>query len=1004
MSPHVFQQISPSLPLEVQNEILKQTYTSHLPDLDDVERNEENKANLRQLLITRRVSLGHHHLAALLPPMILHLKSLEHIREFFEDVWAFKRVFCRCCLSDPTSDCPHYDFCQLLGVDLVDSLGQLGKRSAGADSTSHHTLLDTVPDAVGPIQQAGEGPASLAMPSVVGQREPNRVLVPGGQRATMPGITSSPHPFMHPPTVQISFAFYQNLHTICISTPTHVGAMSQDTIAFYRHPPEPDCNSADNYHIWLTNLPSAGDNKGWIKSEHEMVGPWFEDVPSLRRVLLEHCRQERTTRLGLQNAFAHHHAGERGRKSLFVKCEDGLVGWQSAYVCRNLDGYRKDGVDLASDHEVNPFTGQLLPIYINHEYQILEECTPPLGDTNPEMSTDTYRLVVERAQRHADADVQVCTTVCCCHSPASHKSDMVALSLQPTPTTMDNLPPEIYAEIGKWTVISYEQELCQCHFPSSQPSQHISFLAITALHFFGPTYQNLELIKTLAPTALPYMTKLQELHIWVGALYQGLLLSQVVGWWSAGNGNNIQVLGIYAGQNMAGWNDTLCSGPWSQSSAWISPLQQFPFLTTLIITDAYFPYFFDPPLPHSQDLWPQDHFGALQTYVVTHPREMRSAELGSLEKLYTAIPTLQQVYYQYLATQFPTPGGAYFSHLTLSFKSGSGRLTMKTDNNAREYARQREDHGPFMSRHTLEFRYWQVGNSGKVMSTVGTLVVNMYLHHNTFCYSPSTVMFAAQTVLNIPELLSIIGEACCPSWQHYNYGGVLYNSDLSEVLALWRVSRNFYHHFVPRLTRTAISLTTAYQLACLFADVIAFEEKCCRCSLSGGHTSCKHVNFLNVYLLEVNMHHEIHNNARVWQLAQQAGCYMTGWLELNVVIDSDTSTTVLEPSDIGGCLTSARSQPSASRMSTCMAPEMSFYPNAHSILEVETWELCQQIGIIRSFRTVYYMHHIGEIFLAKWLQTNRNLCAFQMQTQCTHTRKIWTRLRGSKTTQMDRGE
>ncbi|KAI0666739.1 hypothetical protein C8Q78DRAFT_983345 [Trametes maxima] len=155
-------------------------------------------------------------------------------------------------------------------------------------------------------------------------------------------------------------------------------------------------------------------------------------------------------------------------------------------------------------------------------------------------------------------------------------------------------------------------------------------------------------------------------------------------------------------------------------------------------------------------------------------------------------------------------------------------------------------------------------------------------------------MSAAQTVLNMPELLSMIGEARCPSWQHYNYGGVLYNSDLSEVLALRTVSRNFYHHFVPHLSRTAISLATAYQLACLFSDVIAFEEKCCRCSLSGGHANRRHVNFLNIYLLEVDIHHENHNDARVWQLAQRAGRYMTGWSELNIVIDCDTSTTVLE--------------------------------------------------------------------------------------------------------------
>ncbi|KAI0640374.1 hypothetical protein C8Q79DRAFT_930661 [Trametes meyenii] len=78
---------------------------------------------------------------------------------------------------------------------------------------------------------------------------------------------------------------------------------------------------------------------------------------------------------------------------------------------------------------------------------------------------------------------------------------------------------------------------------------------------------------------------------------------------------------------------------------------------------------------------------------------MRSAELDSLEELYTAIPTLQQVYYQYLATQFPTPEGAHFSHLTLSFKSGSGHLTMKTDNDAREYARRNPDIHKYLDVH-----------------------------------------------------------------------------------------------------------------------------------------------------------------------------------------------------------------------------------------------------------------------------------------------------------------
>ncbi|KAI0646732.1 hypothetical protein C8Q79DRAFT_925451, partial [Trametes meyenii] len=345
-------------------------------DLDDVERNEENKANLRQLLIARRVSLGHHRLTAPLPPTILHLKSLERIREFFEDVWAFERVFCRCRLSDPASDRPHYDFCQLLGVDLADPWDDWANEALARTARRATPYLTQFRMLSVPFNRQGRGLHLLQCRRWWDGESPieflslvdNAVIPPFSHNAW---DYIPPHPFMHPPTAQISFAFYQNLHTICISTPTHVGAMSQDTIAFYRHPPEPDRNSADNYHIWLTNLPSAGDNKGGSSQSARWWG-----------------------------------LGERGRKSLFVKCEDGLVRWQSAYVCRNLDGYCKDGVDLAPDHEVNPFTGQLLPIYIDHEYQILEERTPPLGDTNPEMSTDTYRSVVERAQRHADADVQ----------------------------------------------------------------------------------------------------------------------------------------------------------------------------------------------------------------------------------------------------------------------------------------------------------------------------------------------------------------------------------------------------------------------------------------------------------------------------------------------------------------------------------------------------------------------------------------------------------------------
>ncbi|KAI0666724.1 hypothetical protein C8Q78DRAFT_1082643 [Trametes maxima] len=692
MSPFVFQQISPRLPLEVQTEILRCTYTSHLPDLDDVERNEENETNLRQLLIARMLSLGHHRLAAPLPPMILHLKTLERTQEFFEDVWAFEKVFCRCRLSDPASDRPHYNFCQLLGIELVDSWDDRKNEVLARKAHRATPYLTKFRMLSLPLEHHGrglhllqcrrwwEGESPIEFLSLVD----NTVITPHSRNAW---DYIPPYPLVHQPTAGISIAYYQNLHTICISTPTHAGVMSQNTVAFYQHPPEPAHNSVVNYRIWRAHLPSASDNVGWIASERLMVGPWFEDVPSLRRVLLEHRRQEGSSKLGLRNTFIHHRAGEQGRKSLFIMCEDGLVRWQSAYIGRNLDGYHEGGVDLASYHEVNPFTGQLLPLYIDPEYQILEERTPALGDTNPEISgkgIDTCR------RRRA------------------------------TSSTMNNLPPEIYAEIGKWvclpwthffetfdaqnpswqlslhtvnktfltslvppfpgssisipttsslamlfqTVISYQQQLCQCHFPPPERSHHVPFLAIVSLNFCGHTYHNLELVKTLAPTALPYMTKLQELHILVGALAQGLSLSEIAEW--------------------SGY-DALYCGPWSESSTWITPLQRFPSLTTLIIADAYFPYFFSPPVTFN--VWASDYFEVLRLYVATYPKEMQSAELASLERLYTTIPTLRQIYYQYLATRFPIPGGASFSCLTLAFKSESGHPIVKTGNEARKYAR-----------------------------------------------------------------------------------------------------------------------------------------------------------------------------------------------------------------------------------------------------------------------------------------------------------------------------
>ncbi|KAI0674735.1 hypothetical protein C8Q78DRAFT_1075113 [Trametes maxima] len=100
-----------------------------------------------------------------------------------------------------------------------------------------------------------------------------------------------------------------------------------------------------------------------------------------------------------------------------------------------------------------------------------------------------------------------------------------------------------------------------------------------------------------------------------------------------------------------------------------------------------------------------------------------------------------------------------------------------------------------------------------------------------------------------------------------------------------------HSHQVPP---SAVSISTAYQLFRLFSDIVAFEEKCCHCALSGGPPERTHVNFLNLYLLEVDLHHQNHNNPQLWQVAQHAGQYMTGWTELNVILDNNTSCTLLE--------------------------------------------------------------------------------------------------------------
>ncbi|KAI0665826.1 hypothetical protein C8Q78DRAFT_1083679 [Trametes maxima] len=61
-------------PLEIQQEILKQTYGSHLAGLDDIERDKEHQTNLHQLIVVRSLSHAHHRLASPLPPTILRIQ------------------------------------------------------------------------------------------------------------------------------------------------------------------------------------------------------------------------------------------------------------------------------------------------------------------------------------------------------------------------------------------------------------------------------------------------------------------------------------------------------------------------------------------------------------------------------------------------------------------------------------------------------------------------------------------------------------------------------------------------------------------------------------------------------------------------------------------------------------------------------------------------------------------------------------------------------------------
>ncbi|KAI0667346.1 hypothetical protein C8Q78DRAFT_1082082 [Trametes maxima] len=382
------------LPLEIQQEILKQTYGSHLADLDDIERDEEHQANLHQLMWCGRfpcpppsgVTAAPNHLAHPVP---------ERLQQFFKDVCTFETQFCRCHLSDATSDRPHYNFCQVLGMEAVeleeiDNNETLARIARTATPYMTHFRMLSVP-----LEQQSRGLHLLQCHWWWGVECPIE-FVSMMDNMTIEALFNDPwkylppYPLRHPSSAHLFLAFFENLHTICISTPTHVARLTHDVINFYLHPPDANRGTLLNHDVWQELMPQPHDNDRWIKLERQMVKGWFEGVPSLRRVVLEHRRQEPCSTLGLQNAFPLQRAAEHGRKSLFVMCEDGLVRWQSAYVNHNLDRYRQDNLQLASNHEINPFTGQLLPLYPDDIYQLLEERTPSDGPANPSMKHSSY--------------------------------------------------------------------------------------------------------------------------------------------------------------------------------------------------------------------------------------------------------------------------------------------------------------------------------------------------------------------------------------------------------------------------------------------------------------------------------------------------------------------------------------------------------------------------------------------------------------------------------------
>ncbi|KAI0640373.1 hypothetical protein C8Q79DRAFT_1015317 [Trametes meyenii] len=243
MSFLVSQQLLCNLAVEIQDEILRHTYISYLADLDNHKRIKENRTNLHQLLIVRSLSHQHHRLATPLPPMVLRTRTLECLQEFFEDVQAFEEKLCRCRLSDPTSNHSHYDFCQLLGIDTMDlwenqineTLAQTAHCATPYMKRFRMLSAPLSKDARGlhlmQCRRWWEGESPIEFLSLVD----NAVIAAGSINAWdyLP-----PYLLVYPPMALIPFAYYQNLHTICIRTSTHAACLSHNAIHFYQNPPQ----------------------------------------------------------------------------------------------------------------------------------------------------------------------------------------------------------------------------------------------------------------------------------------------------------------------------------------------------------------------------------------------------------------------------------------------------------------------------------------------------------------------------------------------------------------------------------------------------------------------------------------------------------------------------------------------------------------------------------------------------------------------------------------------